>query len=231
MFGDLFHTVLFQPIFNLLVFTYNALPIPSLGLAIIVITLIIKFVLFPLSKKAYESQIKLKQIQPKIKEIQDKYEDDQEKMSQEMMSLYRDEGVNPLGGCLPILVQLPILFALFRVFQSDFSEEIPGVLYSFVSDPGSIHHIFFGVNLFETSLILALGVGLLQFVQTRMMSSSASSGGGSGIASKITGQMSFVMPVITFIIALQLPAALPIYWLVNILFTIGQQKWLEQKLS
>jgi len=105
------------PLGQFLYFIYNALAFHNYGLAIIIFTIIIKLVLLPLTLKQYASTAKMQQIQPQIQEIQKRYKNDKEKMNQELMKIYQENKVNPAGGCLPLLIQLPILFSLYWVIM------------------------------------------------------------------------------------------------------------------
>ena len=102
----IFNAIIYLPLYNLLVFVYDVLPFHDFGVAIIVVTLLIKFALFPLSKKQIESQKKMQEMQPKIKEVQNKHKDDKEKQSRALMELYKEHKTNPFSGCLPMVAQL-----------------------------------------------------------------------------------------------------------------------------
>ncbi|PIR41366.1 MAG: hypothetical protein COV31_01560, partial [Candidatus Yanofskybacteria bacterium CG10_big_fil_rev_8_21_14_0_10_46_23] len=128
----LFNEVLYRPIFNALIFIHNFLPGDDFGLAIVVLTLIIRLIFTPFSIKAITSQRKMAAIQPKVKEIQEKFKHDKQLQAQKMMELYRIEKINPMSGCLPLIIQIPILFALYRAFLNGFNPENLKILYSFV---------------------------------------------------------------------------------------------------
>src|SRR3989344_4198941 len=113
--SNLFQEILYRPIFNLLAFLYDIIPGNDLGVAIIILTLFIKFVFLPLSLKVVRSQKEMQVIQPKIKEIQEKFKNNKQAQAQATMELYKEHNVNPLSGCFPLLVQLPILIAVYRV--------------------------------------------------------------------------------------------------------------------
>ena len=117
MIGEIFNQFLYQPLFNVLIFFYNVIPGHDLGVAIILVTLLIRVVLFPLSKKGIKSRKALEELQPKIKEIQNKHKDKEERARQ-MMTFYKENKVNPASGCLPLLVQLPIFIALYWVLKN-----------------------------------------------------------------------------------------------------------------
>ncbi len=180
--------------------------IPNYGLAIIIISLLVKTILYPLTKKSLTSMQKMKKLQPRMKELQDKYDDDKEKLNQKMMELYQEEGVNPLGGCLPMLLQMPIFFALYRTLQ--YSIELRGA-----------HFLFWIADLSSRDpyYILPIAMGLAMFVQQSYQM--ASGGGGQQKA------MAYIMPVVFVFIFMNLPAGLVIYFLTNSLATLGQY-WL-----
>jgi YidC/Oxa1 family membrane protein insertase len=216
-----FNTILYQPLFNALVLIYQFLPGRDFGVAVIVLTLIIRIVLYPLMMKSIKSQKALTEIQPKVQELQKKYKGDKEKQAKEMMALYQREKVNPFG-CLPLLLQLPILIALYRVFWKGLQPETMGFLYSFVPNPGGIDPTFLGfLNLAEPSLILAFLAGAAQFFQSKMMMPKSSS------VSQLSGMMQkqtmYFLPIFTVFILWRLPSAIGLYWVVTALFSIGQQ--------
>ncbi len=231
---EFFNTILIEPLFNLLVFFYNVLPVQDLGLAIIALTLLIKLILFPLSYKALKSQKELQKLQPQIKELQEKHKEDKEQQAKKVMELYQEHGVNPMGGCLPILVQLPILIALFHLFRSFESIELSKTLYPFITNPGTLSSSFLGLlNLTKTSAVLAVLAGALQFVQAKLSfgsqaNSDVESKRSAAISQMMGKQMIYVMPAFVTLIALSFPAALPLYWAVNNLFTVGQELYIKR---
>ena len=121
--GTFFHNVLYVPIFNLLVFLYEILPGADVGFAIIALTILIKLLLWPFMNQSLRSQKALQTLQPKIDELKTRFENDREGLSKAMMQLYQTEKVNPLASCLPLLIQLPILIALYQVLLGGFGQE------------------------------------------------------------------------------------------------------------
>ncbi len=233
--SNMFTTALYQPLFNALIMIYNI--IPDMGVSIIIITVIIRIILLPLSKKAIESQKKMQEIQPELKEIQEKYKDNKQKKSEEMMKFYKEKKVNPAAGCLPLIVQLVILIALYRVFLNASVEFDSHLLYSFVTDPESINKIAFGfIDITVRSIPLAIIAAGLQFWQTKMMMAKQKKiqkpkkdSGSPDFGSIMQQQMLFIAPIMTFVIGLTFPAALPIYWIVTTIFMIGQQYHIMHK--
>lgn len=223
----IFNEVLYRPLFNGLVFLYNIIPGHDFGVAIILLTLIIRLLLYPLFQKSIKSQQALTILQPKIKEIQKKYKNDKEKQARLMMELYKTHKVNPMSGCLPILIQLPILYAFFRVLWTGLDPSKLNNLYWFISNPGLINPIFLGIiDLSKKSPFLAILAGIAQFIQSKMMMPKNSY---PKIDHKLdwtrtmSTQMTYLMPVLTIFIAWGLPAGLPLYWLSLTLFGIFQQ--------
>src|SRR3989339_1181250 len=144
----LFNEVVYKPIYNFLIFTYNVIPLHDFGIAIIVVTLVLKFLLIPLSKKQIQSQKKMQEMQPKIKEIQKKYKDDKEKQSRALMEFFKMNKTNPFSGCLPTIFQLIFLIAIYQVLFNISKAGLlvdPKELYSFVSNPGQINQYFLGI--------------------------------------------------------------------------------------
>lgn len=227
-----FNTILYRPLFNLLVLLYKYLPGHDFGVAVIVLTILIKFLFYPLGTKAIKSQKALSELQPKIKEIQEKYKDNKEKQAKEIMALYRREKISPFSGCLPLLIQLPVLIALYRVFWRGLQPEQVTFLYSFVSSPGSINPIFFGiVDLAKPNLVLAVLAGIFQFLQTKMSvpKTKTDKGEKTGFSGQMQKQMQYFMPIFMVLILFRLPSAIGLYWLTTTLFTIAQQYFLLKK--
>lgn len=229
--AQLFHTVIYQPLFNLLVVLYNAIPGQDIGLAIIALALLVKLVFFPLTRKTLVHQKKMAGISSHVKRLQEEHKGDKEKFSKEVMQLYKDHGVRPLDGCLPLLIQIPVFIGLFQVFSRGFLPEAFGDLYSFVSHPGSIDPLFLGlVDLSQKSIVIAVLAGAIQFVHSKFFApqvQQASPGERPGMGQTLSRQMVLVAPILTLIISLSLPAALPFYWFMNTLFTIAEAEFIK----
>ncbi len=229
-----FNTILYQPLFNALILLYEYLPGHDFGVAVIVLTVLIRLILYPLMVKSIKSQRVLTELQPKIQEIQNKHKDNKEKQAKEMMELYQREKINPFGGCLPLLIQLPILIALYRVFWKGFQPETMNLLYGFVHHPGTIDPYFLGlINLSQASLILALVAGVAQFFQSKMMipkdRKTAGADKTAQFSEMMQKQMLYLFPIFTVFILWRLPAAIAVYWIITALFSIGQQHLILKK--
>lgn len=225
-----FNTILYQPLFNALVLLYEFLPGHDFGIAIIVLTILIRLLVFPLMAKSLKSQKTITELQPKIQDIQKKYKNDKERQTKEIMELYQREKINPFGGCLPVLIQLPILIALYRVFWRGLQPESLHFLYSFVPNPGLINPFFLGVlNLSQPNLVLAVLTGVCQFFQSKTITPKRKKGEKGGelavqISEQVSKQMLYFFPIFTVILLLRLPAAVGLYWVVTVLFSILQQR-------
>jgi len=226
--SSFFYIILYQPLFNLLVVLYNYIPGHDFGIAVILLTLIIRFALYPTSVKAVHSQNNLQKLQPKILEVQKKYKDDKEKQAQEILNLYKKEKINPFSGLFLALLQLPILIALYQVFYQGFDPEKLSILYSFITNPGQLNPLFIQIiDLSKPNFVLAIMAGLTQYFQTKMTFPKVSSSNGQNKEADMTQmmqkQMTYFMPVFTTILLVSLPSALGLYWTVGSIFSIAQQ--------
>jgi len=239
-FISIFNLILYQPLFNVLVLLYQYLPGHDFGIAVIVLTILIKIILYPLGARGVKSQRTLSDLQPKIKEIQERFKNDKEKQARETMELYKKEKINPFSGCLPLLVQLPILIALYRVFWRGFSQNQLSFLYSFVPNPGQIDTTFLGMtdltqsavakvngvsHLVWLNIAIIIGAGIAQFFQTKMLTpkQKLAKKDPSDFSQAMQKQMIYFFPIFTVFILWRLPAAVALYWLVVSLFSIVQQ--------
>ena len=238
-FITIFNTFLYQPLFNALIFLYQYLPGQDFGVAVIVLTILVRIILSPLNVQAIKSQKKLADFQPKLEEIKDKHKNDKEKQTKEMMELYKKEKVNPFSGCLPLLIQLPILIALFQIFQGFYGaspeqiiDRVSQILYGFIPHPGVINFMFLGfVDLASRNIVLAIITGIVQYFQTKALTpkikkTKNKSPDFSRIMQK---QTLYLFPVFTVFILLGLPSAVALYWTTTSLFSIGQQYLLFKK--
>ena len=235
--SELFNIILYVPFFNLLVFLYNTVAFNDFGIAIILLTLIIRLGLSPLSIKTIKSQKALAELQPKIKEIQEKFKNDTQKQTREVMELYRRHKVNPFSGCFPLLIQLPILIALYQVSVAGFKENSLSVLYGFIKNPDFLNSASLGfIDLTKKNILLSLVAGAAQFWQTK---TSASFSKNSTLSrdqknqkanplGAINQQMLYFFPIITIVISMSFPAGLPLYWITTTLFSIIEQAYINK---
>jgi YidC/Oxa1 family membrane protein insertase len=221
----LYQTIFYRPILNVLVYFYETIAGRDFGIAIILVTLLIRFILYPLFHKSAKHQMTLQRLQPKIKKIQELHKDDKQKQTQAMMELYKEHGVNPFLSIILLVVQLPILIALYQIILSGLrAGGIGSGLYSFVSAPQTINTLFLGLlNLKERSIVLVLLAAILQYFQARLAIYRSPDAGALSPAERMARQMAFIGPVITIVIFYNLPAGVGLYWLVSSLFSIVQQ--------
>ena len=165
----IYNEFLYRPLFNIIVFFYNIIPGHDFGIAIILVTLLIRLILFPLSRKGIKSRKKLEELQSKIKGVQKKYKDKKEQASQ-MMNVYKEHGISPASGCLPLLIQLPIIIALYRAIINVINPISLNLLYPFIKNPGSLDTHFLGiVDLSVPNVFLAVIAGVFQFINGLVM--------------------------------------------------------------
>ncbi len=257
--GTIWSTLLnlfYEPIYNLFIALITFLPGHSLGLAIIIITLIIRFILLVPQHHMLMSQKKLQVIQPKIKEIQKKYKGDQAKLGMEMLELYKKEWVNPMGSCLPLLIQMPILIGLYWVISGANDPSNFYHLYSFFSDfnPLSINSEFLTLDLQHIGgvigLIFALVLGFIQWVQAKLSFSynpptKKDDATSTSIVTKKDGNetpefaldpammqkmMLYMFPVMIGVSSYFFPLGVGLYWFIGTIFVIIQQ-WYVNMIS
>ncbi len=226
---SIFNQILFRPIFNILVVIYNHAG-HDFGLSIVLLTIAIRLAFSPLSIKALVSQRSLQKLQPKIKEIQEKYKDDKEALGKATMALYAEHKVNPFSGCLPLLIQIPVLIALYRALNAAFDPKNLSALYSFVENPSMIKTVALGfIDLTKKSPFLAILAGALQFTQswlsTRFQGLSQAM---DATASAMNKQLLYFFPIMVVIISWNLSTGIVIYWVTTTLFSIGEQFYIKK---
>ncbi|OQA53151.1 MAG: Membrane protein insertase MisCB precursor [candidate division WS2 bacterium ADurb.Bin280] len=235
--------------YNLLVFFAYLTPGHYVWIGIVVITVLIRLAFLKPSLKLVEVQHKQKKLAPKLEELKGKHKDDKEALQRATLELYKQEGVNPLSGCLPMIVQLVVLIAFYRIFTQIGMQDIKAeYLYSFVPRPDSINHFFFGIDLSKTvaqifqgggvvgylSLlfpILAGGTQLIQSLQTRALQPQVAQGDSAGFQKALNAQFTYLFPLMTAYISYTLTSALSIYWITQTLFMIVQQYYANKKFA
>ena len=220
--------VILKPLYNLLIFFAAVIPGHSIGWGIILLTLVVRIVLYLPTRKSILAQRKLQELQPKMEALKQEYKDDQQGQAKAMMALYKDNGVSPFGACLPMLIQLPVLFILYYVFTISLNAERFDLLYAFTPRPEVFNTIFLGFDLAKADLwILPLVAGGLQFIASRQLMPQSKSVTPAtdkiDVMGSFSKQMLYIFPLMTVVIARSLPAALAIYWITTTLFSIGQQ--------
>lgn len=234
---NFFKTILYNPLYNILIFLAWLVPGHSIGWAIIILTIIIRLLLWPNSIKAARAQVKMQAIQPEINRLRKEVKDQQEQ-GRALMALYKKEGVSPFGSCLPLLIQMPIIIVLYQVFRAGINESNFSLLYGFIPRPETINQYFLGIDLSKPDLwVLPILAGATQFALSYLMQPKVALNKKDEPDDKpkemdpmqmANKQMVYFFPLITIFIARSMPAALSIYWVVTTLFGIIQQLYVNK---
>ena len=204
--------------------------IPNYGIILIIFSVLVKLAVYPLTKKSYESTRAMQAIQPEITNLKEKYKNNQTKLSQKTMELYKKKGVNPIGGCFPMLLQMPLLFALFTVFRSTIElRGEPFVLWiKDLSAPDVLFYLPFKIPVYgDFVCALPIFMALSMFVQQRMMMTTTT-GGPQEQQQKL---MQYFMMVFFFLLFNSFPSGLNLYYTLFNVLTIAQQKLIRQPVS
>lgn len=228
----MFNTLLVQPLFNILATIYAIIPGHDFGVAIIILTILVRLVLWPLVNKQLHSQRAMQQLQPEVMRIRKQAKGNKQLESKLLMELYKEREISPFGSLLPLIIQLPIFIALYSVLRdANKAGEFAVMTYPFVQHLGAIQTIihhggvfkaeFLGfINLAKPVALIAALAALAQFFQTKMLTPKAVKGDTQGQA--IAG-MTYIFPFVTFFIGLSLPSALALYWVASSAVAILQQ--------
>lgn len=228
---NFFHVILYQPLINILLLIYK-FTAQDFGLAVIVLTILIRLALLPLTKKSITAQKAMSSLSPKIQALKEKHKDNKEAQTKALMELYQKEKISPFSGCLPILIQLPILWTLYNVLISSLKTVNASDIYPFLSNfivSFKEPYSFLGlVNMATPNIFLAFLAGVLQLIQSYQMVryQNFKSSGPSDIAASLNKNMTFILPIMTFFISWKLPAALALYWATTTLISIFQQLYI-----
>lgn len=210
----MFKTFLIDPLYNSLIFLYQNAAFQDLGIAIILLTFLIRIVLFPFFYKSAKSQLIIQKLQPEVQKIQHDHKENKEKQAQALMELYKKHKVNPFSSFLIILLQLPILIALYQVFLGDFS---------------NVHTLFLGlIDLKNPNIIMVGLAALTQYYQGKVALPKSEPGKELSTPEKMGRQMVYLGPVLTGVVLFSLPAAVGIYWLATSVFSIIQQIYINK---
>jgi YidC/Oxa1 family membrane protein insertase len=201
--------------------------IPNYGVAIIVLTVLTKILLWPLGSKSYKSMSEMKKLQPLMKEIREKYKNDKKKMNEETMSLYRTYKINPLGGCLPMVVQIPVFFALYRMlYEAIELRHAPFFLWiDDLSAPDRLFRFHFSVPFMEPPYgipVLTIIMGATMLLQQKMSPP---------MGDPTQAKMMMLMPIVFTVIFINFSSGLVLYWLVNNILSIAQQYYIQKKFA
>jgi YidC/Oxa1 family membrane protein insertase len=231
-----FSAVFYQPLYNGLILLFNLIPGGDMGIAVILFTLIIKLILFPLSQKAVKTQLGMKRLEPEFAKIREKYPDKQEQ-ALKTMELYKVAGVNPFASFFLVIIQLPILIALYYTFvRSGLPTINTSLLYPFVHANKVISMQLFGlVDISSKNAILSLLAALSTYLQIRFSGATlppkapgSKASFSDDLARTMNMQMRYIYPVIVFIISYRISGAVALYWLVTNLITALQELYVRR---
>lgn len=236
--SGLFFTIFYQPLFNAFIFIINVIPGGSVGAAIILLTLLVRSALLPLSHKSIVSQSKIRSVAPHIEKLKEEHKDNKQEQARKIMELYRTHGINPFSGLVLVLIQLPIIFALYFVFIKGLPNLRIESLYSFIHAPGeALNMMFFGFSLAaKKNILFALIASATQFFQIKLSlpptiknNSDAKPSFKDEFTKSLNTQMRFVLPVIVFGVSYSLSAAVALYWATSNLFSIVHELYVKRK--
>jgi YidC/Oxa1 family membrane protein insertase len=230
----LFNTYLYAPLYNALIFLYDKASFGDLGIAIILLTILVRVVLFPFFYKGARDQAVMQKIAPTIKELQKKHKDDKQKQVEEMMALYKEHKVNPFAAFfLLIAVQLPILIAMFKVFTTGLKTMPQDILYSFVPHVTALNYSF--LNMFDLSkpnMLMILLTAVAQYYQAKLaLPKSNKAFKDMEMAEMMGKQMMYMGPILTVVVLYTMPSAIALYWLTTTLFSVVQQVIINKKIN
>ena len=226
--------ICYQPLYNALLFFISIVPKGDVGLAVILLTIVVKLVLFPLTQKSINAQLKMKMIEPQLAQIKQSNTDKAEQ-SRQTMALYKQNNINPFSSCLVVLIQLPVIIALYTVFIHGFGTA-PVAAYSFIHVPAAFNLQFLGIlDLAKKSLLLAVLAGAAQFVQGYLAQGRMTKPTGTDMQSEFSRslqtQMLYILPLVVIYPAYRFSAAVALYWITSNIFTIGQELYTRHKLK
>ncbi len=236
---QLLKTVFYIPLYNALVIITGLLPGADLGLAIILLTIAVKVIIFPLYTKSVRAQMKMKEVEPEINKIKEKQKNNPTEQSKQIFEVYRQYKINPFSGFLVLLIQIPIILALFYVFKDSFNVN-PDLLYYFVDIPEKVSHEFLGlIDITSTrNYILAALTGFTQFAQVNITmpkkatsQTDASPSFKADFAKSMDLQIRYIMPILIIFISLGLPAAISIYWITSNIIHLIYGLWVKKHLK
>lgn len=216
----------------------DVLPWIDAGVAVILFTFIVKLILFPLSLQSVLTQLKMKQIEPEMASIREKYKDNRDALAKETLAAYKRNKIHPFAGIILLLIQFPIIVALYRIFyKGGLLVANKELLYSFVHVPLHTKALFLGlIDITSKSIVLALLAAISQFFQAWLMvpppkprQDGAANSFSEDLARSMSMQMRYFFPILVFFIAYNISSAISLYWITSNLFMIGQEIYIRRK--
>ncbi len=239
MIKTLWNAVLYKPLYNALIFLVAIIPGGDIGIALIILTIVVKLILFPLTQKSIKSQVAMKQIEPELAKI--KAENlSREEQARRTMELYKTKKVNPFSGCLVLLIQFPIIIALYQVFFKGLAVIAPENLYSFVHLPTTLNTMFLGlIDMHAKSIVLAVLAGITQFIQMKIVmpqkptlpKPTENKTFSEQMSQSMQFQMRYILPVFITFVAYSISSAVALYWVTSNIVTIIQELFVRRKIA
>lgn len=231
----IYHTFFFDPLYNFLILLFKVFPWADAGITVIILTVLVRLILFPLSKKAVVTQARMAEIGPALSQIKEKHKGDSEEQARRTLALYREKGINPFSGILVIIIQIPIIFALYQIFLH-FPQVDTSVLYSFVTAPERIKSTFLGlIDVSGKSAIIALFAAASTYLQLLLSVKGQKEPQGDSFGDNLTRnmqkQMKYFFPVLVFFISYKISGVIALYWLTTNVFSIIQDWWVKKSLK
>jgi len=237
MFSNIFSNVIYNPLYNGLIFLIDIVPYADVGIAVVLLTIVVKIFLLPLAQVAIRSQIVMNSIKPQVEAIRNKYKEDKKEQAKQTMSLYKEKNINPFAIIVPLIIQIPIIFGLYWVFfRGGLPDVNADILYSFVNIPEMLNMQFLGlVDMGGKSILFALLAGITQYVYTKLSfpkleTKNKEKSFKNDLARSMHIQMRYVLPIIVGVISYTISAAIALYWTTSNLFAIGQEIFVRRRI-
>ncbi len=240
MFANLFNTIIYNPLYNGLVLFIDIVPMADVGIAVILLTILVKVLLFPLAQKAARTQVILKKVQPEVDKLKDKLKEDKQEQARKIFELYKKHNVNPFFGFLVLFIQIPIVIGLYFVFYKGGLPNIDtALLYSFIPTPTQVNMLFLGlIPMDGKSVVLALLTGITQFINMQIVmpaivKKDIKDGPNfkDDMIRSMQFQIKYFLPIIITVVAYMISSAVALYWVTSNIFTIGQELLVRKRLK
>jgi YidC/Oxa1 family membrane protein insertase len=238
MFSNIYHALVYDPIYNGLVFLIDSIPGGDVGVAVILLTIAVRLILLPLALKATHTQFLMRTLEPELKRLKEEFKDNKELQARKTMALYKEHGVNPFASILFLFIQLFFIFSLYFIFWKGGLPEIQTtLLYSFVSTPTNVNMLFLGlIDVAARNLPLALLAGITQFFQTKLSippikkKQEATRSFKDDLMKSFNLQMRYGLPVLIFFVAWSFSSIIALYFVVSNIVSIGQELYVRRVL-
>lgn len=231
----LYHTFFYDPLYNALIILFKAFPWADAGVVVVILTVLVRLILYPLSRKAVLTQVKMAEIAPELNAIKEKYKNNTEEQARRTLALYKEKKVNPFSGIFVIIIQIPIILALYQIFLH-LPEVNKTLLYSFITSPEIINMTFLGLlDVGGKSAGIAVLAGISTYFQfyvsAKGQKAPEGNSFGDNLAKSMQKQMKYVFPVIMTLISYQVSGVVGLYFLTTNLFSIAQELFVRRKLT